>query len=62
MDNFWSEEEGSEWDKEAFESYDKKQGKAKKETRIKYVLLVSGIALVTVVALVLGLVFGLSQR
>lgn len=60
MDNFWDEEEGSEWDKEAFKQYGSETAKAqKKEKKAKYVLLISGIGLLTILVLVLGLVFGL---
>ena len=61
MDDFWNEEEGSEWDKEAFEAYGKKPVKAKKN-KSKYVFLVCGIAPATILAVVLGLVIGLSQH
>ena len=63
MDNFWDEEEGSEWDKEAFKQYGSELAKAeKKQNKTKYVLLISGIGLLTVVVLVLGLVFGLGAH
>ncbi|MBR4812219.1 MAG: hypothetical protein IKZ68_03800 [Bacilli bacterium] len=63
MDNFWDEEEGSEWDKEAFKQYGSEPAKAeKKQNKTKYVLLISGIGLLTVVVLVLGLVFGLGAH
>ena len=63
MDNFWDEEEGSEWDKDAFKQYGSESAKAqKKEKKAKYVLLISGIALLTVLVLILGLVFGLGAH
>lgn len=63
MDNFWDEEEGSEWDKEDFKKYGSEQAKAKKkQKKAKYVLLVSGIGLLTALVLVLGLVFGLGAH
>ena len=63
MDDFWHEEEGSEWDKEAFKQFGSKPAKAeKKQKKAKYVLLVCGIGLLTVLALVLGLVFGLGAH
>jgi len=63
MDNFWDEEEGSEWDKESFKQYGSGPAKAqKKEKKAKYVLLISGIGLLTVLVLVLGLVFGLGAH
>ena len=63
MDNFWDEEEGSEWDKEAFKQFGLEPAKAKKkQKKAKYVLLVSGIGLLTALVLVLGLVFGLGAH
>ena len=63
MDNFWYEEEGSEWDKDAFKQYGSEPAKAqKKEKKAKYVLLISGIGLLTIIVLVLGLVFGLGAH
>ena len=63
MDNFWYEEEGSEWDKEAFKQYGSEPAKAqKKEKKAKYVLIITGIGLLTILVLVLGLVFGLGAH
>ena len=67
MNDFWHEEEGSEWDKSSFEYYDERLHKdektlgSKKSDRVR-LLLIIGFGLCTVIALVLGLVFGLGTR
>ena len=66
MNDFWYEED-TEWDKAAFEYYDGKlheeenalSRKKKLTTRFFTIL---GIALFTILAVVLGLVFGLKPR
>ena len=67
MNDFWHEEEGTEWDKDSFEHCDEKLHKdenaikSKKGEHLRLILVI-GFGLVTVLALVLGLAFGLRPR
>ncbi len=66
MNDFWNEED-TEWDKAAFEYYDGKlheeeNALSRKKRLTTRFFIILGIGLFTILAVVLGLVFGLRGR
>ena len=66
MNDFWDEED-IEWDKTAFEYYDRKLNEkenalSRKKKLTTRFFIILGIGLFTILAVVLGLVFGLKPR